>query len=294
MGRYCRIHLRSGDESVNLSLTIGASQGDSDLVSQTLPFRRSDSIRSARTGFTLVDALVTVAIVAVLISILLPSLSGVRETARRVVCASNARQIGLGITMYADDSHDRLPPSVFLPETAGQGFAESEANPAEMMTMRLGAAAAWSRDVAWDGVGLLYSAGYLNAPKLFYCPSHHGENPYSRYAAAWMNPDRQTLVSNYQYRGEGANGEVFMSRIEPASTILLSDGLRTVADYNHRTGMNIFRADTATLWVNDSGGLLSGNMSKNDQEVADKSKVPHLWDLLDRLQTSGIVSSDPR
>jgi hypothetical protein len=242
----------------------------------------------------LVDVLVTISIVALLIAILLPSLSGVRETARRVVCASNARQIGLGITMYADDFRDRLPSSVFLPDTSTQDFTNSDANPAEMMTMRLGSASAWTTAPQWDGVGLLYSAGYLNAPKLFYCPSHHGENPYSRYAAAWMNPERQTLVSNYQYRGEGANGEVYMSRIEPASTILLSDGLRTVSDYNHRTGMNIFRADTATLWVNDSGGVLSGNMAKNDQEVADKTKVPHLWDLLDRLQTSGITTSAPR
>lgn len=46
-------------------------------------------------GFTLIELLVVIAIIAMLLAILMPSLSAVKERAKRVVCASNQRQIGI-------------------------------------------------------------------------------------------------------------------------------------------------------------------------------------------------------
>ena len=63
----------------------------------------------SRKGFTLIELLVVVAIIAVLIAILLPSLSKAREQTRRVVCASNLRQMGIAMRMYADDENGHLP-----------------------------------------------------------------------------------------------------------------------------------------------------------------------------------------
>lgn len=60
-------------------------------------------------GFTLIELLVVVAIIALLISILLPSLRSARDQARRVYCTNNLRSIWTGILTYALEYHDRLP-----------------------------------------------------------------------------------------------------------------------------------------------------------------------------------------
>jgi prepilin-type N-terminal cleavage/methylation domain-containing protein/prepilin-type processing-associated H-X9-DG protein len=60
-------------------------------------------------GFTLVELLVVIAIIAVLISLLMPSLARVRQSASAAQCMSNLRQIGTAMVMYSQANRDRLP-----------------------------------------------------------------------------------------------------------------------------------------------------------------------------------------
>ena len=74
-----------------------------------------------RKGFTLIELLVVVAIIALLISILLPSLSRARELAKRAVCASNQRGIGQGMHIYANDNKEWFPVHWFKMGTIEEG-----------------------------------------------------------------------------------------------------------------------------------------------------------------------------
>ncbi len=65
--------------------------------------------RPHRRGFTLIELLVVVAIIALLIAILLPSLNKARFRAKITACASNLKQMGNGINIYANEWQDSIP-----------------------------------------------------------------------------------------------------------------------------------------------------------------------------------------
>jgi len=62
-----------------------------------------------KTAFTLIEVLVVVAIIALLVGILLPSLASARTQARRVTCATQLHQVGVAMVAYMQDSRDRMP-----------------------------------------------------------------------------------------------------------------------------------------------------------------------------------------
>ncbi|HEX8915676.1 MAG TPA: type II secretion system protein, partial [Humisphaera sp.] len=76
---------------------------------------RSAPRAASRRAFTLVELLVVIGIIALLMSILLPTLGRVREQANRVKCGSNLRQIGMAVVQYVQNENGYYP----LPATSG-------------------------------------------------------------------------------------------------------------------------------------------------------------------------------
>ena len=210
------------------------------------------SIRAA--GFTVIEVLVAVAVIGVLIALMLPSISLVQESARKMVCASNTRQIGLGLNMFSNDNKDLLPPSVFLPRTVLPNRAQAGPRPELMTTIRTGADAGYQarRWGQWDGIGLLYQMDYLRAEGIYYCPSQRTTHTEEDYQGAWDLDGTSEIVSNYQFRGVGPNNEQRLFRIRGDAAIV-TDSLRSFEDLNHEKGFNILQAGLSVTWSEGVG-----------------------------------------
>jgi prepilin-type N-terminal cleavage/methylation domain-containing protein/prepilin-type processing-associated H-X9-DG protein len=105
-----------------------------------------------RHAFSLIELLVSIAVIALLLGVMLPALSRAREAGRRSVCASNARQLVIASHAYADDHRDFMPagaPEFLRNLTRWHG---SRNHPSEAFHSRGGALSDYLGDAAAQGV----------------------------------------------------------------------------------------------------------------------------------------------
>ena len=157
-------------------------------------------------GFTLVEMLVVVAIIAVLAGLLLPALSSARESSRRTACLSNLGQLGKSLTIYANNNGGYLPSyaawgryqcefkdgadaitnyagvPLVLPPPLGTVLVDSHQGVSRHMVVGYGAfeldpdtaLAPGNLNFMPVGLGFLITAGYLDEPSVLNCPSMAG------------------------------------------------------------------------------------------------------------------------
>jgi len=172
---------------------------------------------SRPSGFTLVELLVVIGIIALLISMLLPALTKAREQANRAACLSNLRQVHTYLVMYAQNHKDEVP--------FGQSGDQYQFN---FALWRKADAASPGR---YKTLGLLIENGMVKGGNrnIFFCPSDVSE--YHRFNTETnpIDPPQpeavQTIRAGYGVRPMNEQGVgLRWSRFGPAPSIIVDPG----------------------------------------------------------------------
>ena len=244
----------------------------------TAPIQRPQD----RRGFTVIELIVCLGVVAVLCGILLPSLRTAREASQRVGCASNMHQVGVALATWANIHDNRIPASANVngPVTRGQ----------ELMAARIATGGA-AGPSGWDGLGLLVQGDFLGNCQCLYCASHHGEHTFERYANDYADlSSSKQIYTNYQYSSHlqyqlppddphhGAPITLDAGR----AVLLLTDGLRTRSDFNHESGLNRMFADLSIEWWSDTANRLRDSLPETALSIdpAGQDRYSRIWEFL--------------
>ena len=132
--------------------------------------RRSHKQQS---GFTLVEMLVVISIIAVLLSLLLPALGKARNLALQIVCASNLRSLGQGVFVYIGEYKNYPLPAGWNGPQGGDwkgGYIHEALEPfGNMNSGGTGMSKHTGQDFPF-GYALLYTSGIIKNPQVFFCP----------------------------------------------------------------------------------------------------------------------------
>ncbi|HVS72961.1 MAG TPA: prepilin-type N-terminal cleavage/methylation domain-containing protein [Phycisphaerae bacterium] len=198
-----------------------------------------------RAGFTLIELLVVVAIIALLISILLPSLARARDQAKKTACASNLHQLGIALSTYAGEFENNLPPET------GRHFASYgyNNNVTEYHYMRRGYNGSTpftftngiTQDTHWREL-ICMDDGIIKDPRVYYCPGQtDGSWIYTKPTTSstdpylWLDTNNLNDHAGYTYQLHMGENPLVQSNIVTGQQALNVDGKFVGAVYTKLT-----------------------------------------------------------
>jgi prepilin-type N-terminal cleavage/methylation domain-containing protein len=208
-------------------------------------------------GFTLIELLVVVAIIALLVALLLPSMSKVREAARRAVCASQIHQQGLAVIAFTADHHGAAPPATVnqQPDSVGSESGWFRRDPIQRPEFGY-----------YAGLGILIHFKYMNDYNVVFCPSSLNKywiapgvpSPHNSVIMGFIQPESEipsgfnSMSVTYTYRGSidaPAYRPANLNR-DAGSTPICADSFPN-GRVAHDTGRNVLHLDNSVWFVDD-------------------------------------------
>ena len=181
-----------------------------------------------RGGFSLIELLVSISIIAVLIGILIPTLPRVMDAARRTTCQANLHSLWQGMTMHLLDHNDRFPEARYMPPP----WLSGDPNPP--LTEALALYLEGSDTPAWKcpGDGVVYGYEYEAEGE-----TRIGGSSYSYSTALSGNPIEDTFYVRFlDFRPE----DVPVLRDFDGGTFETQDGEQVHVDFFHHERNFIF------------------------------------------------------
>ena len=219
-----------------------------------------------RKGFTLVELLVVIAIIALLMGILMPALSRVRQIAFRVVCGTNLSGIGKAMLIYSNDYDDELPRS------GGRNSPWAAKIPNWQATNRFGAYGVSANGEG--GVGSISSCFYLLVkyaevtPKSFLCKGDSGTTEFKPANYGAGNRDLIDLWDFGPEPGEHCSYDYHMPFGLYALTTSGEPGMAVAADRNPFTASPMAEAKDISLFAPETGreSIKLGNANQHQED----------------------------
>lgn len=151
-------------------------------------FARRRAASRCHNGFTIIEVAVTTTVIAILLTILLPSLSRSRRIANQTACLSGLRQIGVAITSYAFDNKGHIPYGPKAPPPSATNFYPLTGNVTSLVSLQSGAPV---------GLGLLLGDHLGETKDVLFCP---GVDVKEDVAAALAKVGTSQVEGSYYYR----------------------------------------------------------------------------------------------
>jgi prepilin-type N-terminal cleavage/methylation domain-containing protein/prepilin-type processing-associated H-X9-DG protein len=222
--------------------------------------------RRVQNAFTLIEVCVSIAVIAVLTSVLLPTLASARETARRAMCRRQLHDVGVTLALYAANHDQFYPP-----------FGSSATDRATNFLLN-----DLPLNEDWTG---LWETRLLAGPEQLYCPSIRSDSYRFNTAANPFDGQAVRTSLSRRYLGRGDDPVATVDRVG-GGDVVAADLIVSPAfiEYQHADGVNVLYGDGSVWWREEGAELFAESGFAGGPRAATNEQIDYGGAHLDKNQ----------